>query len=36
MKTGSQFYDLYPASVLPVEGGKFCIRSMLMKDSAEQ
>ena len=37
-KTDGQFYDLYPASVTPgrVLGGQFCIRSMLMKDSAEQ
>ena len=37
-KTDGQFYDLYPASVTPgrVLDGQFCIRSMLMKESAEQ
>ena len=37
-KTRGKFYDLYPASVAPgrILGGQFCIRSMLMKDSAEQ
>ena len=35
---GGQFYDLYPASVTPgrILDGQFCVRSMLMKDSAEQ